>query len=69
MIEALVLILLRLYWMSASVSDIVMYSDNSLVRDISRMHQSNYGREGFSHITVAGALAHGVKEVREIFFY
>ncbi|KAG2629684.1 hypothetical protein PVAP13_3KG444900 [Panicum virgatum] len=37
--------------------------DNSLVRDISRMHQSNYGREGFSHITVAGALAHGMKEV------
>ncbi|EES16076.1 hypothetical protein BDA96_08G126900 [Sorghum bicolor] len=37
--------------------------DNSLVRDISRMQQSNYGREGFSHITVAGALAHGMKEV------
>ncbi|KAL6623319.1 hypothetical protein ACP70R_033198 [Stipagrostis hirtigluma subsp. patula] len=37
--------------------------DNSLVKDISRMHQSNYGREGFSHITVAGALAHGTKEV------
>jgi hypothetical protein len=41
-----------------------MPPDNSLVRDISRMHQSNYGREGFSHITVAGALAHGMKEVR-----
>ncbi|GJN34884.1 hypothetical protein PR202_gb23586 [Eleusine coracana subsp. coracana] len=37
--------------------------DNSLVKDISQMHQSNYGREGFSHITVAGALAHGMKEV------
>lgn len=47
------------------VSDILMYPDNSLVRDISRMHQSNYGREGFSHITVAGALAHGMKEVRK----
>nr|CAB3466057.1 unnamed protein product [Digitaria exilis] len=30
-IEALVLILLRFYWMSVSVSDIVMYPDNSLV--------------------------------------
>jgi hypothetical protein len=38
--------------------------DNSLVKDISKMHQSNYGRGGFSHITVAGALAHGMKEVR-----
>ena len=47
-----------------SVCDILDASDNSLVRDISRMHQSNYGREGFSHITVAGALAHGMKEVR-----
>jgi ethanolamine utilization protein EutA (predicted chaperonin) len=28
------------------------------------MYQSNYGREGFSHITIAGALAHGMKEVR-----
>uniref|UniRef100_A0A804ULJ2 Auxin-binding protein 4 n=2 Tax=Zea mays TaxID=4577 RepID=A0A804ULJ2_MAIZE len=37
--------------------------DNSLVRDISRMQQRNYGREGFSHITVTGALAHGTKEV------
>ncbi|KAG8093177.1 hypothetical protein GUJ93_ZPchr0012g20965 [Zizania palustris] len=37
--------------------------DNSLVKDINRMYQSNYGREGFSHITVAGALVHGMKEV------
>ncbi len=52
------------------VYDVLMYPDNSLVRDISRMHQSNYGREGFSHITVAGALAHGMKEVRKrsVFF-
>jgi hypothetical protein len=38
--------------------------DNSLVKDVSKMYQSNYGREGFSHITIAGALAHGMKEVR-----
>ncbi|XP_047050032.1 auxin-binding protein 1-like [Lolium rigidum] len=37
--------------------------DNSVVKDINQMHQSNYGLEGLSHITVAGALAHGMKEV------
>ncbi|NP_001105312.2 auxin-binding protein 1 precursor [Zea mays] len=37
--------------------------DNSLVRDISQMPQSSYGIEGLSHITVAGALNHGMKEV------
>nr|APX39092.1 auxin binding protein 1 [Zea mays]APX39093.1 auxin binding protein 1 [Zea mays] len=36
--------------------------DNSLVRDISQMPQSSYGIE-LSHITVAGALNHGMKEV------
>lgn len=46
-----------------SVSDIIMYTDNSLVRDISQMPQSSYGIEGLSHITVAGALNHGMKEV------
>lgn len=34
------------------------------MKDVSKMYQSNYGREGFSHITIAGALAHGMKEVR-----
>ncbi|KAG2629683.1 hypothetical protein PVAP13_3KG444800 [Panicum virgatum] len=37
--------------------------DTSLVKDVGRMHQSSYGIDGFSHITVAGALAHGLKEV------
>nr|QBH72357.1 auxin receptor ABP-like protein [Echinochloa crus-galli] len=37
--------------------------DNSLVKDIGQMQQSSYGIDGFSHITVAGALAHGMKEV------
>ncbi|CAN6334216.1 unnamed protein product [Urochloa humidicola] len=36
---------------------------NSVVKDISKMQQSSYGIDGFSHITVAGALAHGMKEV------
>lgn len=46
------------------VSDILMFTDNSLVRDISQMQQSSYGIQGLSHITVAGALNHGMKEVR-----
>ncbi|KAK9137130.1 hypothetical protein Sjap_007724 [Stephania japonica] len=33
------------------------------VRDISALSQSNYGRGGLSHITVAGSLLHGLKEV------
>ena len=42
-----------------------MYADKSVVKDINQMHQSSYGLEGLSHITVAGALAHGMKEVRD----
>ena len=37
--------------------------DSSLVRDLSREPQSNYGRGGFSHLTVIGAAMHGMKEV------
>ncbi|PON52881.1 Auxin-binding protein [Trema orientale] len=34
-----------------------------LVRNISELHQDNYGRGGLSHITVAGSVLHGMKEV------
>lgn len=34
-----------------------------LVRNISELPQDNYGRGGLSHITVAGSLLHGLKEV------
>ncbi|XP_021727829.1 auxin-binding protein T85-like [Chenopodium quinoa] len=34
-----------------------------LVRNISELPQSNYGREGLSHITLAGSLIHGLKEI------
>ncbi|XP_042471209.1 auxin-binding protein 1-like [Zingiber officinale] len=37
--------------------------DTPFVRNISNMPQSNFGRGGLSHITVAGALAHGMKEI------
>ncbi|XVF32643.1 hypothetical protein REPUB_Repub17cG0100100 [Reevesia pubescens] len=34
-----------------------------IVRNISELPQDNYGRGGLSHITVAGSLLHGLKEV------
>ncbi|XP_022150242.1 auxin-binding protein T85 isoform X2 [Momordica charantia] len=34
-----------------------------LVRNISELPQDNYGRGGLSHITVAGSILHGLKEV------
>ncbi|KAI6695651.1 hypothetical protein NL676_023361 [Syzygium grande] len=36
---------------------------SSLVRNISELPQDNYGREGLSHITVAGSFMHGMKEI------
>ncbi|WOL17748.1 hypothetical protein Cni_G26541 [Canna indica] len=37
--------------------------DSPLVRNISNIPQSNYGRGGLAHATIAGALSHGMKEV------
>ncbi|XP_052170590.1 uncharacterized protein LOC127786899 isoform X2 [Diospyros lotus] len=34
-----------------------------LVRNISELPQDNYGRPGLSHITIAGSVLHGMKEV------
>lgn len=34
-----------------------------IVRNNSEMDQSSYGMPGFSHMTVAGSLMHGFKEV------
>ncbi|MED6121439.1 actin binding protein, variant 3 [Stylosanthes scabra] len=33
------------------------------VRNISEIHQDNFGRPGLSHMTVVGSLMHGMKEV------
>lgn len=33
------------------------------MRNISEIPSSNYGRDGLSHSTVVGAIAHGMKEV------
>lgn len=34
-----------------------------IVRNISELPQDNYGRPGLSHMTVAGSVLHGMKEV------
>ncbi|KAK3005900.1 hypothetical protein RJ639_017766 [Escallonia herrerae] len=34
-----------------------------LVRNISELPQDNYGRPGLSHITVAGSVLHGMREI------
>lgn len=34
-----------------------------IVRNISDLPQDNYGRPGLSHMTVAGSVLHGMKEV------
>lgn len=34
-----------------------------IVRNVSEIPQNNYGRQGLSHITVAGSVMHGFKEV------
>lgn len=34
-----------------------------IVRNISQIDQDNYGRPGLSHITVAGSVLHGFREV------
>ncbi|KAJ4784977.1 Auxin-binding protein [Rhynchospora pubera] len=38
-------------------------NDGSVVRNISEIPSSNYGRDGLSHITIAGAVADRMKEV------
>ncbi|CAM6091004.1 unnamed protein product [Calypogeia fissa] len=35
----------------------------TVVRDLSDTHGDSYGRPGLSHLTIAGALLHGLKEV------
>lgn len=44
-------------WNSCSIKGI------PLVRNLTNAPQSNFGREGLSHLTIAGAVSHGMKEV------
>ncbi|KAH6808425.1 endoplasmic reticulum auxin binding protein 1 [Perilla frutescens var. frutescens] len=51
-------------WFSATVESSQCASNGvPIVRNISEIHQENYGRQGLSHITVAGSVMHGFKEV------
>ncbi|KAK9139560.1 hypothetical protein Scep_009241 [Stephania cephalantha] len=54
---------LPLLFASAVHASICSTKGIPLVRDINALSQSNYGRGGLSHITVAGSLLHGLKEV------
>ncbi|XP_042474902.1 auxin-binding protein T85 isoform X2 [Macadamia integrifolia] len=49
----------------SNVIEASIFSANGvpIVRNISELPQSNYGRGGLSHVTVAGSLLHGFKEV------
>ncbi|XXG54380.1 hypothetical protein AAC387_Pa03g2277 [Persea americana] len=44
-------------------SSLCSSKDVSLVRNLNDAPQSNFGREGLSHITVAGSVLHDMKEV------
>ncbi|KAF5782613.1 putative auxin-binding protein [Helianthus annuus] len=50
-------------FITASFSSHSSASGLPLVRDISTLPQDNFGRPGLSHLTVAGSLMHGLKEV------
>lgn len=39
------------------------------MRNISEMEQNSYGVPGLSHITIAGSIMHGFKEVRSTQFF
>lgn len=41
----------------------VLFLELPLVRNISELPQDNFGRGGLSHITLAGSILHGMKEV------
>lgn len=59
-----ILYLLTTYLFAATVSASPCSANGlPLVRNISELPQDNYGRPGLSHITVAGSLMHGLKEV------
>ncbi|XP_015950959.1 auxin-binding protein T85 [Arachis duranensis] len=61
----LTLLLLTLFSFSAIalVSSQCSITGLPLVRNISEIPQDNYARPGLSHMTVAGSLLHGMKEV------
>nr|XP_043611262.1 auxin-binding protein T85-like [Erigeron canadensis] len=57
------LLTISIYFISTTTASQCSTNGLPLVRDISKLPQDNYGRPGLSHITVAGSLMHGFKEV------
>ncbi|CAH9132692.1 unnamed protein product [Cuscuta epithymum] len=49
--------------MTSEASQCSIQAGLPLVRNISQLPQDNYGRPGLSHITLAGSVLHGMKEV------
>ncbi|CAN6482637.1 unnamed protein product [Victoria cruziana] len=58
----LVLLVLRLQKINSQTSSCSIKAF-PLVRNLSDISSKNYGREGFSHVTVAGFGLHGMKEI------
>lgn len=56
-------------FVSCLIIRINKYAGLPLVRNISEIPQGNYGRAGLSHITVAGSIVHGMKEVSNLIFF
>ncbi|KAL9142821.1 hypothetical protein ABFS82_14G196300 [Erythranthe guttata] len=51
--------------LSVAAADSSLFEANGvpIVRNISEIDQDNYGRLGLSHITIAGSVMHGFKEI------
>ncbi|KAK4741570.1 hypothetical protein SAY87_025158 [Trapa incisa] len=65
MVSSLGVVLIVLLFLLSSVAEAFPCAVNGipLVRNISGLPQDSYGREGLSHITVAGSVLHGMKEI------
>ncbi|KAJ0979669.1 hypothetical protein J5N97_015143 [Dioscorea zingiberensis] len=61
--QALSFLFMLLLTSSVAASSHCTTNRGPTVRNISDALQSNFGRRGLSHITIAGALSHGLKEV------
>ncbi|OAY64031.1 Auxin-binding protein 1 [Ananas comosus] len=57
------LLFLASFAAAAEASSRCSNQGSAVVRNISTIPESNYGRGGLSHITIAGAVSHGMKEV------
>ncbi|XP_072998176.1 auxin-binding protein T85 [Typha latifolia] len=59
----LVLILFLASSLTSQASSRCSNQGSQVVRNVSDIPESNYGRGGLAHITIAGAVSHGMKEV------